>query len=1180
MQPPPIDNRSEAELAAETGALLTRLTGWQPAADGRGDPGHALVGVFARYAHLVAERLNRLPEKNFLAFLNLIGAEPVTPQPARVPLTFTLADGAPVDGVVPAGTQVAAPPRPGDEDEAVFETEQELLVSRARLTAARVYDPWTDRTADCRAALGGEGPTPPFPVFAGAEAVEHDLFLACDPVLADAAGRAVRLDVFTPDSWQWQRWPIAWSAWQAGAWQPLSATTRYVSAEGRWEVAVAALPELEATTVAGVEARWLRARLGLPMPPGRLGLTPGEAGPVPVERPAALAFPLRPFGPGDQPWLLDGGDVFDRAGAVLALDVTVAPGAAATANLAVEWDHLAPDGTWVVFGRSGRGAGQPVAGTPAADAALADGTGGLITSGRIELRLPGGWGRQDQLSRRGRWLRARVVTGRYDSAPTVTDLRLGWRWELPRVERILVTAAPPPEKDPASPLPPEMGSRNGVPADLSRDVSPFGAEPAFNDTFAVACEPVLATPGATVQVVVTLTNPARSTTSPVPVVRTDGNPVVAWEMCTAQGWRSLATSPATVPAAGSPLSLTASGTLTLSVPADVVPVAVGGEERHWLRARLIGGHYGVAASYTGDADAGYTLVPATFAPPFVQSLRFSVTAAPPAPGQVAPGAQRQAVTGCATVNGGAPVDHTAAAAAADGTMFTPFEPLAVTEPSLYLGFDRAVSPRLFNLFVEVEPPRPEDVAAEMLLARPDGDPLRVAWEYSRADGWAPLGPIDETAGFTRSGLVRFVGPDDAAPRSLLGQELHWLAARWRGGDPLFAPRARQLRLDTVWAAAAVTFRDENLGSARGEPGQQVTALHAPVLPGEVLEVEEEAGHRVVWRPVGDFLASGPADRHYTIDRRTGEITFGDGRRGRIPPAGAGNLRLAFYRSGGGEAGNRGVGEIVNLKSSPPYVDGVSNPVAAGGGFDEEPLARVKERGPASLRHQDRAVTSQDLADLAVEASPDVARVSVIAPAFDSGQLWLAPGARPRAGHRAVPAGQLGLVVVPHGTEARPTPGLDLLDTVRRHVTDRASPAGEIWVAGPEWVAVAVQARVAPAATDRAEAVTADARRALDAFLHPLTGGFAGRGWPFGAVPRRSDLYRVLEATPGVDHVRSLSLTVTPITSRGNVDELRAWLLRRESQTAALTPDQREWNSWAQRSLVYAAEHTVRAVLDA
>src|ERR1044072_10015471 len=44
------------------------------------------------------------------------------------------------------------------------------------------------------------------------------------------------------------------------------------------------------------------------------------------------------------------------------------------------------------------------------------------------------------------------------------------------------------------------------------------------------------------------------------------------------------------------------------------------------------------------------------------------------------------------------------------------------------------------------------------------------------------------------------------------------------------------------------------------------------------------------------------------------------------------------------------------------------------------------------------------------------------------------------------------------------------------------------------------------------------------YLHPLTGGMDGKGWEFGRYPHESNLYALIEALAGVDHVKSLKLT--------------------------------------------------------
>jgi hypothetical protein len=55
-------------------------------------------------------------------------------------------------------------------------------------------------------------------------------------------------------------------------------------------------------------------------------------------------------------------------------------------------------------------------------------------------------------------------------------------------------------------------------------------------------------------------------------------------------------------------------------------------------------------------------------------------------------------------------------------------------------------------------------------------------------------------------------------------------------------------------------------------------------------------------------------------------------------------------------------------------------------------------------------------------------------------------------------------------------------------------------------------------------VESEVAQTLARFLHPLTGGLDRNGWDFGRKPHPSDLYALLEAVPGVDHLRSLQVS--------------------------------------------------------
>src|SRR4051794_25939678 len=109
---PPVYDPPEG-LAEKTRALVRYYLG-TPSGAGAPVPGEPLVRIFARLAQVVADRVNGVPDKNFFAFLDLLGVSLKPPQPARVPLTFEPATGTTVDALVAAGTQVAALPGPGD----------------------------------------------------------------------------------------------------------------------------------------------------------------------------------------------------------------------------------------------------------------------------------------------------------------------------------------------------------------------------------------------------------------------------------------------------------------------------------------------------------------------------------------------------------------------------------------------------------------------------------------------------------------------------------------------------------------------------------------------------------------------------------------------------------------------------------------------------------------------------------------------------------------------------------------------------------------------------------------------------------------------------------------------------------------------------------------------------------
>jgi hypothetical protein len=150
-----------------------------------------------------------------------------------------------------------------------------------------------------------------------------------------------------------------------------------------------------------------------------------------------------------------------------------------------------------------------------------------------------------------------------------------------------------------------------------------------------------------------------------------------------------------------------------------------------------------------------------------------------------------------------------------------------------------------------------------------------------------------------------------------------------------------------------------------------------------------------------------------------------------------------------------------------------------------------------------------------------------------------------------------LIIVPQSQEPQPQPSFELRRAVHDHLAARALAsviADRISVIGPTYLPVGVTAAIAPRDASAAGVVARSARAALAAFLHPLTGGPMGRGWPFGRDVYLSDVAALLEGVPGVDYVSELDLVLgdAPVGERVAVPPDRivvAGPIRVEVQTA-------------------------------
>ncbi len=256
-----------------------------------------------------------------------------------------------------------------------------------------------------------------------------------------------------------------------------------------------------------------------------------------------------------------------------------------------------------------------------------------------------------------------------------------------------------------------------------------------------------------------------------------------------------------------------------------------------------------------------------------------------------------------------------------------------------------------------------------------------------------------------------------------------------------------------------------------------------------------------------------------LSPEAGEITFGNGRYGRVPPAGA-KIEVT-YQVGGGPGGNVAPGTLKQIlvgahnDAIAPEADRddlvISQPFAATGGAPVETLAQAKGRAVASLAERRRAITLPDFEALAL-ATPGV-RVAHAHALADY---------HPRS--PCLPAlGSVTVVVLPDcPDDPLPLPSPEMLQAVERYLNRRRTVGTEVHVIGPNVITVGVSARLHTEPGVDAKGIAEQAQKRLDEFLHPLRGGPEGKGWPVGREVYRSEVMAVLSQLEGVAQVDEVS----------------------------------------------------------
>ncbi|HCX84486.1 MAG TPA: putative baseplate assembly protein [Micrococcales bacterium] len=223
------------------------------------DPGVTLIETVAMMADELFYRLNRVPDRLYVQFLELLGVRLHPATAARAELYAWLSAPQPDDVVLPARSEVATGGDP--EDVVVFATTQDLVIAPRALTTVMTH------RAGESAVVQEVHAEHPVPCFADEPAIGDALLLGLD----HAAGSLLvsfRLGCEVQGVGVDPRYPpLVWEGWTGKDWTPCEVVVDGTGGLNRTGDVVLLLPaEHTASVISQVRAGWVRCRVVEPEP--------------------------------------------------------------------------------------------------------------------------------------------------------------------------------------------------------------------------------------------------------------------------------------------------------------------------------------------------------------------------------------------------------------------------------------------------------------------------------------------------------------------------------------------------------------------------------------------------------------------------------------------------------------------------------------------------------------------------------------------------------------------------------------------------------------------------------------------------------------------------------------------------------------------------------------------------
>lgn len=424
---------------------------------------------------------------------------------------------------------------------------------------------------------------------------------------------------------------------------------------------------------------------------------------------------------------------------------------------------------------------------------------------------------------------------------------------------------------------------------------------------------------------------------------------------------------------------------------------------------------------------------------------------------------------------------------------------------------------------------------------------KLEWTYLTDSGWRPMNMIDETEGFSKVGSTVFLDNQGFCRRRMFGEELFWIAVSDKEdvyrNKRVGLPMVNRIYFNTVMVSNVDSHNEEYFAMNIYSEDAVLTLASRNVLDldlyineidsireRELAELEKE--DRIIrvsgsggidseiwvkWNEVNSFAVENNESRCYVLDRSTGKITFGNGRKGRIPPVSDVNNIRVSYTTGGGERTNIPEGKIGGLERSYGFVSAAVNPKSFYGGTDTETIHQAMRRNAVMLRTQGKAVTIRDLESITFNASKNIRKLRCISGRNASGSSE---------------SGAVTLVVLKRENSEFVRIKNEITDYLKGRLPGNLIADDRLYIVEPTFVKINVRAQIQTDDINGIFELRKNAHKCIEDYFAAFSGTDGDNVWRLGVIPNEQQIRSALMRLEDKLLIRKLYITMYVMTAEG------------------------------------------------